>query len=375
MRILTLVLLTLVCASTATAQQSLSDEDDLTYFIVSIGIAATSYGAFLVSFFSDSFTYVETSFMTVILFSTCSPTNAGPQKMIEYTKYFISPFIDLDYEIAILCNIGVIVGGLLLHLTVAKLAQRSSGHTHYADVLGAVYCPSLSMVLVSHLFCGTFVLSVFVFSNLSFNSSVDVFKLVSSCIGIVFAVTVCVLWVLAIVAIDLSYKPHTTSNLLIPDGYYTPETSRLAFRNVVGMVREGGPMRLFLLSPLAVSAGMAVFFSIPSTDMSCKARFAVVTALVGIECILVFVLRPLRSLGLSIISGVAHVGLLALLVATLVETEDSRPSIAAKWVRIGGAAVVALCQLCSIFSHIYIGCSEVYPTPTVGEREPFQYRF
>eukprot|EP00658_Telonema_sp_P-2_P071250 TRINITY_DN60547_c0_g1_i1.p1 TRINITY_DN60547_c0_g1~~TRINITY_DN60547_c0_g1_i1.p1 ORF type:complete len:193 (+),score=26.77 TRINITY_DN60547_c0_g1_i1:121-699(+) len=191
----------------------------------------------------------------------------------------------------------------------------------------------------------------------------------------VFVCVVCVIWVLSIISTDLSYKPHKSVNFFTPTGFYDPPTSRTAYRNLVGMVRDGGAMRLFLLSPLVMSMAMAIFFSIPSEDMGCTTRFAIIAALVGVQFIALLVLRPLRSLGLSIISAVAHIGLILLMVATLIEVKDGDASDTAKWLRIGGAGVVAICQIFAIVTHIANGCTETYPAPVLGEREPFTYRF
>ena len=364
-----------ILSTVALAQGPLSDEDETTYLVVGIIIAVTSYVAFIVSFFSDSFTYVETSFMAVILYSTCSYVSEGPAKMVDYIKYFISPFIDLDAEIAILCNIGLIVFVFAIHLVASKLAQKSASHGSFSETMGAMYFPSVGMVLISHLFCGTALLSVGVFAKLNFNSSIDIFQLISSCIGMVFVCVVCVIWVLSILSTDLSYKPHKTVNFFSPSGFYDPPTSRTAYRNLVGMVRDGGAMRLFLLSPLVISMAMAIFFSIPSEDMGCTTRFSIVVALVGLQFIALLVLRPLRSLGLSLTSAVAHIGLILLMVATLIEVKDNATSDTAKWLRIAGAGVVAICQITAIFAQIAIGCTETYPAPVIGEREPFTYRF
>eukprot|EP00743_Colponemidia_sp_Colp-15_P011219 GILK01012482.1.p1 GENE.GILK01012482.1~~GILK01012482.1.p1 ORF type:complete len:1008 (+),score=46.16 GILK01012482.1:91-3024(+) len=301
---------------------------------------ASSAASAAVLIISDG-TSIEVQAMVVMLLGVCSED----AESVRFVKYFVSPFISISTQWAVVGNflLALVVG--LVHLLIVFVNAKSSPGEALMEVGGRLWFPSFPLAIATVLYMGV-VSSTFDL----FHGPSDGTDYLALALGIVYLVAVPVLCLLVLLRIRPTYLPHTgyqsrgaPSSWALPGGYYTPEVQRQASLWVFGFADFG--CRWFAFLPHVVTFVVSLLVTALPSSVDCTVRYVVLAIVFAIVAVAVAVLRPYRALLTSALTVLAFVSLCLLCVAQIVVLNAESTSSAT---RLKDAAIILIIIFVSI---------------------------
>eukprot|EP00744_Colponema_vietnamica_P013336 GILI01018686.1.p1 GENE.GILI01018686.1~~GILI01018686.1.p1 ORF type:complete len:875 (+),score=174.11 GILI01018686.1:198-2627(+) len=279
---------------------------------------ASSAASAAVLIISDG-TSIEVQAMVVMLLGVCSDDSES----VRFVKYFLSPFISINTQWAVIGNFLLAMVVLLAHWLIVVVNSVSSPGDSMLEVGARLWFPSFPLAVASILYMGVISSTFELFHSAS--GGTDYFAIA---LGIIYLITVpaCCLW--AVLRIRPSYQPHSEyqsrgapATWALPRGYYYPEGPRRASMWVFGFAEHS--CRWFAFLPHVVTIVVSVLVSALPSSVDCTVKYVILCIAFAVAAIVVAVLRPYRALMTSALTVLAFVSLCLLCLAQLVALNSS----------------------------------------------------